>query len=151
MTSTFNVLFVVLCILCAALYYLQVVEPGATARARRVAQSSPARQFSRHLRTCALKQPVPLCVQNKGSASAGGMPTTSDFKKFQRSYLIVYVCAVMGDWSLSSPPVARSGAKNCPRFACACQTPAARCMRPCSLACWHHASRHRASIPDSSG
>eukprot|EP00802_Teleaulax_amphioxeia_P013564 Tamp_13616.p1 GENE.Tamp_13616~~Tamp_13616.p1 ORF type:complete len:472 (-),score=126.06 Tamp_13616:287-1588(-) len=26
------------------------------------------------------------------------MPTTSDFKKFQRSYLIVYVCAVMGDW-----------------------------------------------------
>ena len=39
-----------------------------------------------------------LYLQNKGGASAGGMPTTSDFKKFQRSYLIVYVCAVMADW-----------------------------------------------------
>jgi len=55
----FNVMFVVLCLLCAALYYLQ----------------------------------------NKGGASSGGMPTTSDFKKFQRSYLIVYVvCAVCADW-----------------------------------------------------
>jgi len=54
----FNVMFVVLCLLCAALYYLQ----------------------------------------NKGGASSGHSPTTSDFKKFQRSYLIVYVCAVCADW-----------------------------------------------------
>lgn len=42
--------------------------------------------------------PPPANLQNKGGASSGGMPTTSDFKKFQRSYLIVYVCAVMADW-----------------------------------------------------
>ena len=40
-------------------------------------------------------------AQNKGSS--GGMPTTKDFRKFQRSYLIVYVCAVMADWSLPPP------------------------------------------------
>ena len=58
MSSPFNVLFLLLCLMCAALYYFQ----------------------------------------NKGNSSAGGLPTTSDFKKFQRSYLIVYICAVMADW-----------------------------------------------------
>ena len=50
----FDVLFVVLCLLCGAM----------------------------------------LCLQNRESAT----PTSEDFQKFQRSYLIVYVCAVMGDW-----------------------------------------------------
>ena len=42
-----------------------------------------------------------ICVvlqyaQNKGLASAA--PTTPDFKRFQRVYLVVYLCAVLSDW-----------------------------------------------------
>mmetsp|Transcript_22665 Transcript_22665/g.56735 ORF Transcript_22665/g.56735 Transcript_22665/m.56735 type:complete len:468 (-) Transcript_22665:266-1669(-) len=37
-----------------------------------------------------------LYIQNKGGATA--LNTTPDFKKFQRVYLLVYLCAVMGDW-----------------------------------------------------
>ena len=35
-------------------------------------------------------------VQNKGALASA--PTTPDFKKFQRVYLVVYFCAVLSDW-----------------------------------------------------
>eukprot|EP00284_Hemiselmis_tepida_P012743 CAMPEP_0174936374 /NCGR_PEP_ID=MMETSP1355-20121228/57156_1 /TAXON_ID=464990 /ORGANISM="Hemiselmis tepida, Strain CCMP443" /LENGTH=56 /DNA_ID=CAMNT_0016183143 /DNA_START=23 /DNA_END=190 /DNA_ORIENTATION=- len=37
-----------------------------------------------------------LYVQNQGGSTS--LNTTPDFKKFQRVYLLVYLCAVMGDW-----------------------------------------------------
>ena len=35
-------------------------------------------------------------IQNRGLAT--GSPTTPDFKRFQRVYLVVYLCAVLSDW-----------------------------------------------------
>ena len=102
MNFSFNLLFIVLCILCAALYYLQVTQAPRVARAApRTIVHSIRRELQPARRAEAARPRGAAHVQNKGKI--GGMPTTSDFKKFQRSYLIVYVCAVMADWSLPPP------------------------------------------------
>ena len=56
--AMFNLLFVFLCVLSAALYY----------------------------------------HQNLRDNGGGGSPTTLEFRRLQRSYLVVYVCAVLADW-----------------------------------------------------
>ncbi|EKX52644.1 hypothetical protein GUITHDRAFT_161244 [Guillardia theta CCMP2712] len=44
---------------------------------------------------CGLYAAIQL-AQNRSKTA--GSPTTSDFKKFQRLYLVVYFCSVMADW-----------------------------------------------------
>ena len=70
MNSTFNVLFVVLCILCAALYYLQVSQAPPRARAPRC--SVVARpQTAQSAGPCALKQPAPVVRAEQGQRQRG--------------------------------------------------------------------------------